>query len=249
MAPLCEAILRIAFLGNCLFLGLVLLVPSRLAASPRQPSGKEIAEIIGKMKAAVAAVEDYQTETVVREYRNGRLADTKRFLYTFKKPNHIRIDLETPHPGMVLIYPDEDGKVVVEPFGWARFLRLHLSPDSGLLVTSAGQRIDQTDLGLLVRNIAHSLTDRRRGELMVSGEGGLLCLEVVAENHFRPNVLTRYRFLIDEKRWLPVEVQERTPEGVLLREVIFRNLRTSISIPETFFQIDARNGQDGRSHR
>jgi outer membrane lipoprotein-sorting protein len=249
MAPLCLAMLRTPFLGTCLFLGLALLVPPPLGASPPQTNGEEIVEIIGKMKAAVAFLKDYQTETVVREYREGRLVDTKRFLYSFKQPNHIRIDLETPHPGMVLIYPDEDGKVVVEPFGWARFLRLHLPPDSGLLMTSAGQRIDQTDLGLLVQNMAHSLTDRRHGEIMRSEEDGLLCLEVMAENHFHPNVLTRYRFLIAEKRWLPVEVQERTPEGVLQREVIFRNLRTSISIPDTFFQIDGRNGEDGRSHR
>jgi outer membrane lipoprotein-sorting protein len=248
MAPLGQAIFRTAFFETCLFLCLALLVP-RLGASSRQPSGGEIADIIGKMKAAVAAVDDYQTETEVREYRDGRLVDTKRFLYSFKKPDHIRIDLETPHPGMVLVYPDEDGKVVVEPFGWARFLRLHLSPDSGVLMTSAGQRIDQSDLGLLVENMAHSLTDRRHGEIALSQDDGRLSLKVTAENHFRPNVLTRYSFLIDEKRWLPVGVQERTPEGVLQREVIFRNLRTSIGVPNRFFQIDGRSGEDGRSGR
>ena len=248
MAPLCQASLRITFLGTYLYLCLALLVP-HLGASPPQPSGEEIAEIIAKMKAAFAAVEDYQTETVVREYREGRLIDTKRFLYSFKKPNHIRIDLEAPHAGMVLIYPDEDGKVVVEPFGWARFLRLHLPPDSGVLMTAAGQRIDQTDLGLLVQNMAHSLTDQRHGEIMLSEEDSRLCLEVLAENHFHPNALTRYRFLIDKKRWLPVEVQERTPEGVLQREVIFRSLRTSIGVADSFFQIDGGSRKDGRVDR
>jgi outer membrane lipoprotein-sorting protein len=248
MAPLRQAIFRAAFFETCLFLCLALLVP-HLGASSRQPSGEEIVEIIGKMKAAIAAVDDYQTETEVREYRDGRLVDTKRFLYSFKKPNHIRIDLETPHPGMVLVYPDQEGKVGVEHFGWARFLRLRLPPDSGVLMTSAGQRIDQTDLGLLVQNIAHSLTDRRHGEITVSEEDGRLCLEVMAENHFRPKVLTRYRVFIDEKRWLPVEVQERTPEGMLQREVIFRSLRTSIGIPDTFFRIDGRSGEDERSGR
>jgi len=248
MASLRQAISRTAFFDTCLVLCLALLV-SRLGASSRQPSGEEIVELIGKMKTAVAAVDDYQTETEVREYRDGRLVDTKRFLYSFKKPDHIRIDLETPHPGMVLVYPDEEGKVVVEPVGWARFLRLHLAPDSGVLMTSEGQRVDQTDLGLLVQNMAHSLTDRRHGEITLSQEDGRLCLEVMAENHFRPKVLTRYRFFIDEKRWLPVEVQERTPEGMLQRHVIFHSLRTSIGIPDTFFQIDGRSGEDERSGR
>jgi len=248
MASLRQAISRTAFFDTCLVLCLALLV-SRLGASSRQPSGEEIVELIGRMKTAVAAVDDYQTETEVREYRDGRLVDTKRFLYSFKKPDHIRIDLETPHPGMVLVYPDEEGKVVVEPVGWARFLRFHLAPDSGVLMTSEGQRVDQTDLGLLVQNMAHSLTDRRHGEITLSQEDGRLCLEVMAENHFRPKVLTRYRFFIDEKRWLPVEVQERTLEGMLQRHVIFHSLRTSIGIPDTFFQIDGRSGEDERSGR
>jgi outer membrane lipoprotein-sorting protein len=248
MAPFRKAIFRAAFFGTSLFLCLGPLV-SHLGASSRQPSGEEIVEIIGKMKAAVAAVDDYRMETEVREYRDGRLVETKRFLYSFKKPDHIRIDLETPHPGMVLVYPDEEGKVVVEPFGWARFLRLHLPPDSDVLMTSAGQRIDQTDLALLVQNMAHSLTDRRHGEITASEEDGRLCLEVMAENHFRSKVPTRYRFFIDEKRWLPVEVQERTPEGMLQRHVIFHSLRTSIGIPDTFFQIDGGSGEDERPGR
>ncbi len=106
-----------------------------------------------------------------------RSAETERFLYTYRKPDHIRIDMESPYAGMVLIYPGEDGKVTVKPGGLFGFLKLHLSPDSSLLNTSKGQRIDQTDMGLLINNIDHSLTDRRHGEVRVSEQDDQVILK------------------------------------------------------------------------
>ena len=71
--------------------------------------------------------------------------------------------------------------------------------------------MDQTDLGLLVRNIAHSLTDQRRGTIKISEQDCCLLVEVLAEDHFFSGVLTLYRFSIDKTRWLPVGVEEFTP--------------------------------------
>lgn len=229
--------LKAVSLGICLLLlGVVFAVDSGAEISP--PKGEHIAGIIGKVKAAYEQVEDYQMETEVKVYHEGQVVETERFLYTFKKPDHIRIDMESPYAGMVLVYPGEDGRVAVKPGGLFGFLKLHLSPDNVLLRTAAGQRIDQTDLGLLIKNIDHSLTDRRHGEVRVSGQDGQVLIEVLAEDHFLAGVLTLYHFFIDKTRWLPVEVREFTPDGILKREVRFRNLRTSIGVPESFFQIN-----------
>jgi len=106
--------------------------------------------------------------------------------------------------------------------------------------------MDQTDLGLLIKNIVHSLTDRRRGELKVSGEDDREIVEVLAEDHFRAGVLTLYHFTIDKKRWLPVEVRESTPDGVLRRKVIFNNFNTAIP---SVFRMNGENPGDGRLDR
>ncbi len=234
---LCSIALKMASVGICLLIHGMLLA-SDLAADCSPPNGEYSESIIEKMKAAYAQVGDYQTETDVRVYRDGQIAETERFLYTFKKPNHIRIDLEVPDNGTILVYPDVDGKVDVRPGGLTGFLRLHLSPGSALLRNLSGQRIDQTDLGLLIQNIARSLTNKRRGELNVSKQNGRVRIEVLAEDHFLTGVLTLYHFVIDKTRWLPVEVQEFTPDGIIKREVTFRHLRTSIGIPDSYFQID-----------
>jgi outer membrane lipoprotein-sorting protein len=210
----------------------ILLMPltSPLWASlPPQAAG-----LIARMEAAYARVEQYRTETEVSEYRDGRIVGTRRFRYTFKKPDHVRIDMEAPYPGMILAYPDKNGKVAVK-FG---FLKFHLAPDNALLRSSTGQRIDQTDLGLLIRNIGRSLTDQRHGEIRVAGENGRLVVEVLAEDHFRAGVLTLYRFAVDRTSMLPAEVDEFSPDGTLKRKVIFRNLRSAADIPDSFFRIE-----------
>jgi outer membrane lipoprotein-sorting protein len=209
-------------------------------------SGDQVTGITQKMSLAYAQVKDYQTATVVKEYHEGEVTQTDRFIYTFKKPNHIRIDMQSPHPGMILVYPGEHGKVAVKPGGWAWFLKFHLSPDSSLLRITAGQRIDQTDMGLLIQNINHSLTDRRRGETRLSEKENSIITEVLAEDHFLAGVVTLYQFFIDKKRWLPVEIREFTPSRILKREVKFQNLRISIGVPDDFFKINGENQKHGQ---
>jgi len=189
--------------------------------------------ILKKMETAYAEVNDYQANMEVRTYQRGGSFETKKFLYTFKKPKWIRLDFESPHSGMIMVYPDREGKVVLR-----RFFTFHLAPDNFLLRVGSGQRLDQTDLGLLIRNIAHSLTDQKRGPVEATEENSDLRLHVLADDHFREGVLTRYQILIDKKQWLPVEVEESTPDGQLERTVIFRNLRTNIGVPDRFFQLD-----------
>ncbi len=190
------------------------------------------------MGAAFQRVMDYQAQVESTVQREDGSLKTKRVLYTFKKPHRIRLDFESPNRGMVLIYPDKNGKAVIRPPGWARIFTFRFAPDNFLLQASLGQRIDQTDLGLLIRNIAHSLRDGRRGEVEVKEGNEYVWITVIADDHFRENVVTRYGFTIDTKLWLPIEVGESLPDGKLERKVFFRNLRVNIGVPDSFFEPD-----------
>lgn len=88
------------------------------------------------------------------------------------------------------------------------FLGFGLASDNFLLEVSPEQRIDQIDLGLLIRNIAHSLTDPRSGQVEVEREDGYIRLRVLADDHFREGIVTGYQFVVDRELWLPVKVQE-----------------------------------------
>lgn len=223
-----------AFPTPKIFFLLVCLLPTHSVA--RMSSDTE--GLLKKMQAAYDMVEDYQVSMAIRTHESYDSFKIKKFLYTFKKPNWIRIDFESPDSGMALVYPDRNGKVVVRPFGWARFFKLHLAPDSSLLEVSSGQRIDQTDMGLLIRNITHSLTDQRRGRAEFKEDERQIRIRVLADNHFQDGVVTLYEFFIDKKQWLPVGVEESTPDGILERKIIFQNLRVNVGIPDSFFQLD-----------
>ena len=219
---------------------LLLLTASGLRAGQAQPSGPEVAAIMARVAAAYAKVESYQTDMEVREYRKGKYLQSKRFLYTFRKPGQLRIDMQSPEPGTILVYPDQGGKVTLRPGGWTGFVTLHLAPDNALLASGSGQRIDQSDFGLLLRNIQHSISDGRRGAVGVSESNGRVSIEVLADDHFLRGVRTLYCFVIDTSSWLPLEVHESTAQGLPKRISIFGNLKTSIAINDSFFRIEGR---------
>lgn len=196
--------------------------------------------LLKRVKAAYEEVKDYQARLEMSARRRDGSFATKRVVYTFKKPYWLRLDFQSPYRGMVLFYPDHKGKVVVRPSGWARLWKLRLSPNHFFLKISPGQQIDETDMGLLIRNISHSLTDWRRGQVKIVEKDQHIEIQVLSDNHFRKGVLTHYRFLIDKTLWLPIEVEESTPDGILERKVMFRSLRLNTGVPESFFQVDGR---------
>jgi outer membrane lipoprotein-sorting protein len=195
-------------------------------------------DLMNRMKSAYGDVVDYQTNVEVKTQKTDGSHETERFLYTFKKPHWIRLDFEVPRAGMIVVYPDEQGKVVIRPSGLIRFLKVRLTPENSLLRVASGQRIDQTDMGLLIENISKSLTAPSQGQLEITEHERHISMRVLAQDHFQDNVVTLYRFIIDKRSWLPIEVQEATPTGEVRRSVIFRDLRTNTGIPDSFFQLD-----------
>lgn len=197
------------------------------------------------METAYGQVEDYRMRVEVTTFADDGSASIERFLYSFKKPDRIRLDFTEPHPGLTVIYPDEKGKVFVRPSGLARLFTFHLSPENRLLAVSPGQRIDQTDMGRLIRNIADSLTDGRLGPTAIIEEGSVIRVRVLAADHFLAGVATLYEFLIDGRVWLPKGVEEATPSGQKRRTVAFLDLRTNVGIPDEFFHTDSARGDAG----
>ena len=200
-------------------------------------SNQDAEDLLKRMETAYGHLKDYQARVEVRTSRKDRSTETQIFLYTFKKPNRIRLDFESPHRGLVMVYPDQNGEVVVRPTGLIRFFKLHLAPDNPLLATPSGQRIDQTEMGLLIQKIGHSMTDQRLGSLNIRENDETIEIQVLAFNHFRKGVVTLYRFTIDKKLELPVKVEESDTGGHPERTVAFHNLRTNIAIPDSLFEL------------
>lgn len=191
------------------------------------------------MEEAYGAVEDYQTRLVITGFGKDHVYQKmQRIIYTFKKPDKFRIEFEFPHEGMLLAYPDSKGKVAVRPKFWGRLTTFHLDPGNPFLEISPGQQINQTDLGLLIVNIRHSLTDMFLGELEVTAGIKHIVIRVLSDNPFRRGVPRRYVFTIDKEMWLPVAVEEATEEKVLQRTVVYDHIKVNLGVKDSFFHID-----------
>jgi outer membrane lipoprotein-sorting protein len=197
---------------------------------------EQLETVIQKMEAIYATVTDYQSTVEVTSTSQDGSLTREKFLYTLRKPKQIRIDFEVPHPGTVVIYSNKDGKVRVRPWGAKGLFELHLDPDSFLLRLSSGQRVDQTDLGLLIAKIRESVEEHRRGPVELSESESAVEISVAADNHFREGVTTRYRFSIDKRTWLPVQIEESSFEGAFERRILFLDLRTNIGVPDSTFE-------------
>jgi len=209
-----------------------LAIPANAANSSDGPA------LLKRVESAYESVKDYRVLVHVVLATEDGTQRTEEFLYTLKKPRQVRIDFKTPQPGTILIFPDAEGNVWVRPWGW-RFLDLRLPPDSFLLSSPSGQRIDQTDFGLLLRNVGRSMEGGRRGPLEILEEDQCVRIRVLAENHFSDGKVTRYEFVIDRNTILPAEIEERTPGGVFERRITFRNLVINTGVPDAFFRLDS----------
>jgi len=193
--------------------------------------------LLGRMESAYEAVRDYTVSVQVINAAEGGAKRTEEFTYTFKKPRQLRMDFQIPQSGTIIVFPDEEGKVLVRPWGW-RFMDLHLAPDSLLLTNFSGQRVDQTDFGLLIRNIGRSMGGGQRGPLEILEEDQYVSIRVLAENHFREGKLTKYQFTIAKDTFLPAEIEEWSPDGIPERKIIFRDLAVNTGVPDSFFRLD-----------
>lgn len=207
-------------------------------AEPAPPAAVpgDMETILKQMEAAYDEVNDYQAEVEVMLFEKDGSIKSEKSLYTFKKPKWIRIELLPPSPGIVLVYPDPNGKALMKPQGVLSVLTFHLSLDDLLLQSPSGQRMNQTDLGLLIKNIRHSVTDQRRGPVSLSEDKDTFQIQVLADDHFRRGVETSYQYLISKELRLPVEVGAATANGVQEGKIIFRNLRTNIDVADELFQ-------------
>ena len=214
--------------------GLWMLIPLLWIPASAAQDGDAQA-LLARMESAYQTVKDYrmQVQLILASENAGQRKE--EFIYTFKKPGRVRMDFQSPQPGTRVIFPDEEGKVWVRPWGW-RFLDLHLAPDSLFLSNPWGQRVDQSDFGLLIQNIGRSMGGERQGPLEILEEERDVRIRVLARNHFRKGKITRYEFVIDASTFLPAEIEERTPEGVFERRITFRNLMINTGVPDSFFQ-------------
>ncbi|RQS70107.1 DUF1571 domain-containing protein [Burkholderia sp. Bp8963] len=159
--------------------------------------------------------------------------------YAYRKPGYIRMDFVAPHRGAVLVYDPVKRKVRVRPFGAHVPPALSLSPTNPLVVDPSGHRIDQSDVGELLRNVRALQVGGvtvMQGEETVGGRTALRVSVTGAPAHDIAGV-HRYQLWLDTDDGFPLKVvsfadgDDRPLETVTLDDV-----EIDVAFPDHFFE-------------
>lgn len=160
--------------------------------------------------------------------------------YSFKKPGFVRMDFVKPHSGAVLMYDPVKKEARLRPFGSLKPLVLTLDPDSSLITSSRGHRVDASDLGAFlgtVQKLAQHGESRVMGKEKVGVREALLVEVKGEEGATVVGGIHRYRLWLDLRTMLPLKTQSFDVNGKLVEEVVMDDLEINVHFPDSFFEL------------
>ncbi|WP_425485271.1 LolA family protein [Burkholderia guangdongensis] len=161
------------------------------------------------------------------------------FRYAYRKPGYVRMDFVTPHRGAVLVYDPASRKVRLRPFGAHLPPALSLSPANRLVRDASGHRVDESDVGQLLRNV-HAL--QRRGTTDDAGEetvDGRAAVHVTVTGAPGEQVagVHRYALWLDARDGFPRKVVSYADGGdTPLETVTLDDVEIDVAFPDHFFE-------------
>ncbi len=155
--------------------------------------------------------------------------------YYYKRPGVIRMEFIWPHKGATLIYNPKDGKVRVRPFESIKFFVLTFNPDNRTVKSSRGHRVDQSDIGTLLKTIeelrSHGEVENIGNEKI--GEREAIVLNIKGEGDYTvEGDINRYLLWLDQASYLPLKVEAYGVNGELLERVSMEDLKVNVDFEE-----------------
>ncbi|TNF51790.1 MAG: DUF1571 domain-containing protein [Deltaproteobacteria bacterium] len=182
------------------------------------------------------AVKQFQAitgySTTMRSYGNAE----QIINYRYQKPGYVRMDFVTPHKGAALVYRPDTGKVQLRPFGFIKPLTLTMEPTSKLVRSPSGHRVDESDIGVLLKK-AQELA--QQGSLEVLREETIqqtttVVLEITGEENVLVDGVHRYLLWMDKKLKLPRIVESYNNEDQLIEGLSLEDLTLNPEFAEIF---------------
>src|SRR5262249_20213563 len=130
--------------------------------------------LMQRMASAYDGIRDYTAVFLKRERINGTLLPLETIELRFQAPFKVYMAWREPHAGRVIVYVEgeNDNKILVNPGGLLRFLRLKLAPTSPLATKNTHHTVREVGLqktiALLVREYERG---RREGQVTISFQG------------------------------------------------------------------------------
>ena len=185
-----------------------------------------------------AAIEQYRAVASYSVTIHSMHADGEEHIrYYYKKPGFVRMEFIRPHAGAVLIYNPHTRKARLWPFGVRHFPELDLSPGNPLIGNSRGQRVDRSDVGVLLEN-ARALRDGGKlessGSDIIAGRKAVY-LDITGAGNAEIGGVHRYELWLDPESLFPLRVVSRDLRDAVIETVTMDAAEINTALPDSLF--------------
>lgn len=183
-----------------------------------------------KANQAWLSIKSYQCDYIATTLYEGKQKETE-MLYSYAKPNKIRMDISKPKQGAVLIYnPEITKKVRVRPFPSLKFMILKFDLIDPKVSSDNGGTIDESDLGTRMQKFCSLLekTDSKfiHENLEING----VTLQVKEEGQW-----LKKKYYFNNKNLLEkIEVLDSTEE--IIEKFEWKNFKANFQFKENWFK-------------
>jgi len=189
-------------------------------------------DLLADAMARYRAVESYRVTI-----RSVHVDAEEHLRYFFRKPGFVRMEFIRPHAGAVLVYSPSTQRVRLWPFGIDRFPELNLSPSNPLIQSSRKQRVDQSDVGVLLGNMQILAKGGSQGpsqEQMLAGRP-VLHLWVTGADDRTVSDVHSYEIWLDAASLFPLKVISRDLQDAIMETVHMEDAEVDILLPMNLF--------------
>ena len=184
------------------------------------------------------ALKNYRNIKTYQVTLRSRSHNTLEEIRYFYKSACIRMEFIRPFPGVVLTYYPTKKEVRLRPFSFADHV-VTFSPDSEIIQSSAGHKINESDIGSLLGIAARLQSDGKTyilGEESLSGRQTVM-VKITGNGDFTVCGIHRYDLWLDKMSYLPLKVVARGFHEEVIEEVLMDDLETDLDLPDSLFRL------------
>jgi len=156
----------------------------------------------------------------------------------YYKSAYIRMEFIKPLPGVILTYNPIKKEVRLRPFRFINHV-VTLSPDNDMLLSSAGHKVDESDIGSLLGIVTKLQSN---GKTYIMGDESLSCrqavhVRVTGNEEYTICGIHQYDLWLDKMTYLPLKIVSYDLREGVIEEVLMDDLEIDLDLPDNLFHL------------
>ena len=184
------------------------------------------------------ALRNYRNITTYQVTLRSKSHNSFEEIRYYYKSAYIRMEFIKPLNGAVLTYNPIKKEVRLRPFSFTDHV-FTLRPDNDIIQSSAGHKVDQSDIGSLLGIVAKLQSNGKTytmGDESLSGRQTVL-VKVTGIEDFTICGIHQYDLWLDKMTYLPLKIISYDLLEGVIEEVLMDDLEIDLDLPDDLFHL------------